>query len=119
LLDAIPDAVVIIDETGHIVDLNVQTESLFGYSRDELLGEAVEMLIPTRFHDTHIADRTAYHKMPHVRPMGIGRELKAVRKDGRELTVEISLAPFQTPDGAQVVGTIRDVHARGTPPGTP
>jgi PAS domain S-box-containing protein len=115
LLNAIPDAVVIVDDRGRIVEANVRTESLFGYRREELLGQSVEMLIPPRYHGVHVNEREEYHGAPHVRPMGVGRELKALHKDGHEFVVEISLAPYQTAGGEQVVSTIRDVSARRTP----
>lgn len=115
LLNAIPDAVVIVDEAGRIVELNSRTESLFGYGRDELLGEPVEMLLPERFHKAHESDREAYRDTPHVRPMGAGRTLLARHKDGREIRVEISLAPYQTADGPRVVSTIRAVPERDRP----
>ncbi len=107
LLEAMPDAVVTVDREGRIVDLNAQTQGLFGYARDELLGEQVEMLMPERFRGGHVGDRDRYGKSPHVRPMGASRELFARHKDGHEFQVEISLAPFQSADGPLVVSAIR------------
>lgn len=115
LLNAIPDAVVIVDEQGLIVELNTRTESLFGYGRDELLGAPVEKLMPERLHKAHQSDREEYRDTPHVRPMGVGRTLLARHKDGHEFGVEISLAPYQTPDGPRVVSTIRAAREREHP----
>lgn len=112
LLDALPDAIVIVDSDGRIVGLNVQVERLLGYTRDELLGRPVESLMPERFRDRHAAERDRYGRTPHVRPMGVDLELYARHRDGHEIPVEISLAPYQSPDGPLVVSTIREVPAR-------
>ncbi|MFE7170373.1 PAS domain S-box protein, partial [Streptomyces sp. NPDC057616] len=82
LLEAAPDAMVIVDDTGTIRLVNAQTETLFGYRRDELLGYPVEILIPGRFHDKHAAHRNGYASTRQVRPMGAGLELHGLRKDG-------------------------------------
>lgn len=119
LLNAIPDAVVIVDEQGVIVEINTRTESLFGYGRDELLGAPVETLMPERLQGTHVSEREAYRDTPHVRPMGIGRTLLARHKDGHEFGVEISLSPYQTPDGPRIVSTIRAVREREHPEADP
>lgn len=112
LLESAPDAMVIVDEQGKIVLSNLQTEELFGYTRDELLGEPVEMLIPKRFGERHIEHRARYHAESQVRPMGIGLELYGQRKDGSEFPVEISLSPIVTEKGTLVTSAIRDVTAR-------
>ena len=112
LIDALPDALVIVDRSGRIVDLNVQAVGLFGYARTELLGEPVEMLLPERLRSRHVGERDRYNQSPHVRPMGAGMSLFARHKDGHEIPVEISLGPYQSEDGPLVVSTIRDLTAR-------
>jgi len=83
-----------------------------GYTRQELIGEPVETLMPERFRDGHVGDRNAYAQKPHVRPMGLGLELFGMRKDGQEFPIEISLAPYHSPDGPLVVAAVRDVTGR-------
>ncbi len=112
LLESAPDAMVITGEDGRIVLVNAQTERLFGYSRAELLGQPVEMLVPHRFRHSHVSDRDTYRTNAHARPMGAGMELFAVRKDGSEFPVEISLSPLNTDEGMLVASAIRDVTDR-------
>ncbi len=106
-IDALPDAIVIVDHSGRIVELNIQTVGLFGYARTELLGEPVELLLPERLRSHHVGERDRYNQSPHVRPLGAGMSLFARHKDGHEFPVEISLGPYQSADGPLVVSTIR------------
>jgi formate hydrogenlyase transcriptional activator len=112
LLEAAPDAMVIVDRTGRILLVNSQTESMFGYTREELLNQPVEILIPENFRQEHSQHRDAYYRAPHPRPMGSGLELLGRRKDGATFPVEISLSPLEEPDGTLVTAAIRDVTER-------
>ncbi|MBV8530706.1 MAG: PAS domain S-box protein [Candidatus Eremiobacteraeota bacterium] len=114
LLEYAPDATVIVDADGRMRLVNAQAERLFGYYREELLGAPVELLIPERFHQRHVGERTGYAADPLVRPMGIGLELYGRRKDGTEFPVEISLSPVSTIEGTFIASAIRDVTERIT-----
>jgi PAS domain S-box-containing protein len=112
LLEAAPDAMVIVDRKGEIVLVNSQTEKLFGYRREELLGEPVDMLVPERHRARHPVRREGFFGCPPARSMGAGLELHGLRRNGTEFPVEISLSPLETEEGALVMNAIRDITER-------
>ena len=112
VLESAPDAMVITDEDGIIQFINNQTEKLFGYNQEELLGEKVEELMPLRFHKTHNSHRKNYNSDPRTRAMGEGLELAGLRKDGKEFPVDISLSPINGPNGNSIIVAIRDITER-------
>lgn len=103
LFEALPDAMVVVDETGTIVLVNTQLERLFGYERGELPGRSVDILVPERLRNSHRGHRARYFTAPTVRAMGSAGDLPAARKDGQEFPVEISLSPFETDGGMLVI----------------
>jgi PAS domain S-box-containing protein len=112
LLDGTPDALVIVDASGAIVLANAQAEALFGYPRAELVGSNVDRLVPDAVRGRHAQHRARFMAEPNARPMGAALDLKARRKDGREVPVEISLSPLETKEGLLVSAAIRDVSER-------
>ncbi|HZC32509.1 MAG TPA: ATP-binding protein [Candidatus Bathyarchaeia archaeon] len=112
VLEASPNSVVAIDARGAITYVNPQVRLNFGYERDEVLGQPVELLLPERVTDRHVAHRDGFLAHPVARPMGIGLDLAGRRKDGTEFPVEISLSPVETADGLQVFATVVDITAR-------
>ena len=109
LLEALPDALVIVRSDGLIVLVNAQTEKLFGYRRNELLNQPIERLVPDGVRHKHVSYRDSYFADPHIRPMGAGIDLHGRGKDGTEFPVEISLSPLHTESGLHVISTIRDI----------
>ena len=112
MVEASPDALVMVDEHGVIELVNRQTEVMFGCDRGELLGNAVEVLLPGQFAQIHAAHRTRYRVAPEVRSMGSGMDLLARRADGTEFPVEVSLSPFRVGDALRVIAAVRDITER-------
>src|SRR5262249_11386725 len=107
-----PNAKVMVDAAGKIVLVNAMTEKVFGYRRDELLGQPVEVLVPERFWSRHAVDRDNFFRNPQVRAMGAGRDLSGLRRDGSEIPVEIGLNPIRTEEGLFVLAVIVDISER-------
>jgi PAS domain S-box-containing protein len=112
LLDAAPDAMIIVDRAGQILIVNHEAQLLFGYAPEELIGQNVDALVPDTYRAGHVAHRERYVANPRTRPMGAGVDLFARRKDGTSLPVEISLSPLETPDGLLVIAAVRDISER-------
>lgn len=112
LLEAAPDSIIEVDRDGRILLLNKVTEKIFGYTREELLGQPIEILIPAEVRGRHQEHRRQYWANPRTRPMGQGLTLYGVRKDGGRFPVEISLSPIHSTDGLRVTAIIRDVTER-------
>lgn len=112
LLETAPDATIIANKQGEIVLVNQQTQAMFGYKKGELIGRPVEILVPLDLRHQHTDHRASYYKEPRVRSMGAGLELYAVRKDGSQFPVEISLSPLETTEGMLVSAAIRDITER-------
>jgi hypothetical protein len=111
-VESSPNGMLMIDREGRMILVNRQIEVMFGYSRSELLGHSIEMLVPERFRAAHPERRAQFYAQPSTRAMGVGRELFGVRKDGSEISVEIGLNPIQTEDGLLVLGSVVDISAR-------
>jgi two-component system, sensor histidine kinase PdtaS len=112
VVEATPNAMVMIDRAGRIEMVNAQTERVFGYARAELLGQPMEMLVPERLRGRHPGLRTTFYDDPLTRPMGAGRDLYGLRKDGSEFAVEIGLNPIETDEGTMVLSAIVDISTR-------
>lgn len=111
-IEAAPSGMVLANSEGRIVLVNAHAEKLFGYGRDELIGRTLEVLVPERFRGTHPNFREAYVARPSARPMGAGRDLFALRKDGSEVPVEIGLSPIRTNEGLVVLAAVVDISER-------
>ena len=111
-VESAPNAMVMVNQQGRIVLANRQTENLFGYSRTELMGQSVEVLVPARFRERHPEHRQSFFSEPHARPMGAGRDLYGLRKDRTEFPVEIGLNPIETEEGTWVLSAIVDISER-------
>jgi PAS domain S-box-containing protein len=112
IVDALPNAMLMVDTAGKITMVNTQVEHIFGYRREELLGQPIEMLVPQQYHGKHAGYRTAYGHAPDTREMGAGREIYGQRKDGKVFPVEIGLNPVQTPEGRFVLASVIDITER-------
>lgn len=112
LFESSPDAILTTDRGGKIVRVNAQAERMFGYPRQELLGQSIEVLVPERFRDAHPAHRGRYRQAPHLRAMGAGLDLYGRRKDGTEFPVDIMLSPLETDEGPLVLAVVRDITER-------
>jgi len=112
VLESAPDAVVVVNATGRIVLFNAQARALFGYDAAAVIGEPIEILLPRRLRQPHVAQRTGFLSQPRMRPMGEGRELHGLRANGDEFPVEISLSPIESDAGRLVMSAIRDISER-------
>jgi PAS domain S-box-containing protein len=112
VVEAAPSGMVMVDDRGKIIMVNAETERLFGYQREELIGQSVEIFVPPRFRQRHPDSRLGYQSAPKVRSMGAGRDLYGLRKDGSEFPVEIGLNPISTPAGMCTLTTILDITER-------
>lgn len=112
VLESAPDAIVIVDADGRIIFASRQVTRIFGHLPEELVGHGVESLLPERFRQAHLGHRRSYARNARTRPMGVGLDLYALRKDGTELPVEISLSPIQDGERSLVAAAIRDVSER-------
>lgn len=112
IIESAPYAMIIANQEGKISFINAQTEKTFGYTRKELVGQAIEILIPESFRSRHTRDRQAFNHQPVIRPMGMGRDLFGLKKDGSQVPVEIGLTPMNSAEGPQVLASIIDITER-------
>ena len=112
VLESAPHSIVMVDADGVIVLVNSQTEKLFGYRRNELIGRTIETLVPERYHKEHVDHRTIFMDHPNARPLGVGRDLFGLRKGGSEIPVEIGLNPIETEQGVMVLASIVNITDR-------
>lgn len=112
VIEATPIAIIVVDSDGNIALANTQAQLMFGYEAEALLGMSVDVLVPERFRADHPGLRSGYLRAPATRPMGFGRDLFGLRKDGREVPIEIGLNPITTPQGSFVLASIIDITER-------
>jgi len=112
LLESAGEGILIVDGNGRVVHANVRIEQMFGYRRDELLEQNVDVLLPERFRDVHVEHRAGYTSKPRIRPMGLGLDLAGRRKDGSEFPAEISLSFTETDEGIRIMAFINDITGR-------
>jgi PAS domain S-box-containing protein len=112
LVETAPTGILICDEKGRITEANAQLQRMFGYTREELVGQAVEMLVPEQHRGGHVGHRAAYVNSPQTRPMGVGMELRGRRKDATTFPLEISLGPLTTSEGTWISSTVVDISGR-------
>src|SRR5262249_17304367 len=112
LFEFSPDAIIVTDNQGKILEANEQVHQFFGYLRDELTGQAIEVLVPERYKNVHPHHRRDYAAHSRTRQMGIGLELYGQRKDGTEFPVDIMLSPVKTAAGSSVISVIRDLSEK-------
>ncbi|MBI4532597.1 MAG: PAS domain S-box protein, partial [Candidatus Melainabacteria bacterium] len=112
MFESAPHGMVLVGSQGNILLVNAQAETLFGYSRQEMIGQSVEILVPNRFHAQHLEHRQGFAQEPKVRPMGANRELYGRRKDGSDVPVEIGLTPITSEAGTYVLASIVDITER-------
>jgi PAS domain S-box-containing protein len=112
IVESAPNAIIVVDRAGRMTLVNSQAEKLFGYSRQELLGQPIEMLVPERLRGQHSSYREGFAATPQVRPMGAGRDLAGLRKDGTEIPIEIGLSPFRAQEQLYVLASIVDISKR-------
>jgi PAS domain S-box-containing protein len=111
-VESSPNGMLMTDKDGRIIMVNLEAERLFGYRREEMLNQPIEMLVPARFRDHHPGNRSEFHRDPRTRVMGAGRDLYGLRKDGTEIPVEIGLTPIQTDEGVVVLSSVVDISPR-------
>ncbi|HSA64646.1 MAG TPA: PAS domain-containing sensor histidine kinase [Nitrospira sp.] len=112
IVESVPNGIIMVDTGGSITLSNSEAEKMFGYSRGELLGKKVEMLIPMRYQGNHPIERDRFIHHPQKRQMGAGRDLSGLKKDGTEIPVEIGLNPIETPEGRYILASILDISER-------
>jgi PAS domain S-box-containing protein len=112
VLQSASQAILCVNRSGRIVLANARTEEMFGYSRPELLGASIEVLLPESIREAHASQRAGYFDQPRVRPMGIGMDLQGRRKDGGEFPVEVSLSYVETDEGVFAIAFVSDITPR-------
>jgi PAS domain S-box-containing protein len=112
VVEGAPHAMILVNQKGTITLVNVQAERLFGYAGEELVGQSIDILVPARFREAHPGHRAAFFADPKIRPIGVGRDLYGLHKDGCDIPIEICLNPIETKDGRMVLSSIIDISER-------